>query len=224
MSACEKLCKNWGLFREKYLQRLKRDIDAGMVDTDIADILVALNSIPCIVTTSSCSGRIVVIAAKTPHDKRSSSFVFKSHKKITMDDLERVIEGLVKDGFREEFVWISVQPVILHMYVCGYLNAVSVMRIFESIGFKYACMKPTRHENVFYVHISGTERLDIPLFLIKSKTSDVERTVILLNTYLSFTKSKVERLRKAVASLRGIMRLEDAENESKSSYKEGPFK
>ncbi len=186
--------------RRKHYARLVEDISKGLVDRDIVKLLLTINQSPYIVTASSCSGRVVVIAAPKPHDKKGSVFLFKKHEKIEERELLEVMERVEEARLSgKPFVWLSVQPLILHMYTCGYSIASRIISFFETLGFKYSCIKPSRIENVYYVMVSGTERLDIPLSLVQ-KTS-IGAIVELVNTYLSFTKMKLEKIYSSIYGL-----------------------
>ena len=187
----------WRNIKNKYTRKLEEDLKLGKVDQDIIPILLALNKKHCVATTSSCSGRIVAIISRTPHDKKHAYFLLKKHEKITIDELIMAINKAKNSS--NTFAWISVQPLLLHMYVCGEENTKLILSYAESIGFKHACAKPTKHKNIYYVYITGTERLDIPLQILEStKKESLEEILYLLNTYLSFTKRKLDKIKTTI--------------------------
>ncbi|MET1101759.1 MAG: hypothetical protein ABWW69_04700 [Pyrodictiaceae archaeon] len=192
--------ERWPFLRNKHLSRFKDEMAKGLVDEDIREFLYTLNSNKCIATTSSCSGRIVVIAAKDPHDKASSSFLFKKHDKVSVFELKSLIKQAEKVPY--DYIWLSVQPLIISMYVCGAHNANVIYNLFSSIGFKYTCIRRMKKlSNVYHIMIYGTERLDIPIIfkrtlLINDSAEALERLALLVNTFISFTKNKLEKLKR----------------------------
>ncbi|WP_048061340.1 tRNA(Phe) 7-((3-amino-3-carboxypropyl)-4-demethylwyosine(37)-N(4))-methyltransferase [Hyperthermus butylicus] len=192
----------WARLRRNYLDRLIDDIRRGLVDSDIVDLLDALNSVECIVTTSSCSGRIAVFAAPSPGNKRLGGIVHSWHRRINVDEFYTAIRTALDTSYR--FVWASAQPVILALYTCSEAVAKLVVDVAVSAGFKYAFYRRAS-SGKYYVLILGVERIDIPLSiggkqiipLSKEKLHDV---VDVLNTYLTLAKSKLRRLKRAVAT------------------------
>ncbi len=187
----------WNRLRRKFLSRLEGDISRGLIDPDILDVVAALNTIECLVSASSCSGRIGLFAAPLPGDKKHGGLVARWHRRIALGEL---LEALRMVG-SERFVWLSVQPLILTLYACGWSTVEKVVAAFENVGFKYVCVKPTKYRGVYYVTIMGTERIDIPVHyggkkLLEEKINDI---VGVLNAYITLTKSKLDRLRRAVS-------------------------
>lgn len=70
---------------------------AGKIDDDIVSLINLINSYDCFYTTSSCSGRIVILKEQ---GKKESNWSFKSHEPITK------IEGVG---------WFMQEPVIIHV-------------------------------------------------------------------------------------------------------------
>ena len=190
----------WATLRKRYLDRLANDIRRGLVDNDIVDLLNMLNSVDCIVTTSSCSGRIAVFAAPSPGDKRLGGIVRSWHRRIGVDEFYAATSMALNKGYK--FVWASAQPVILALYTCNEIIAKLVVDIAASAGFKYAFYRRT--SNKYYVLILGVERIDIPISIggkqvIPLGNDNLHIIVDTLNTYLTLAKSKLQRLKRAVA-------------------------
>ncbi|NOZ88507.1 MAG: hypothetical protein GXO15_01130 [Crenarchaeota archaeon] len=183
--------------RSRHLERLKGDLENGRVDPDIADILVSLNTCSRIVTTSSCSGRIALIAAPEPGDKRGGGVVASWHRRVEPGEISDALSKV--SGMR--FVWLSVQPPMLNVLVCGIELALAAVEAFQRVGFKYSGLRPTA-TGFYLVHVASTERVDIPImFQGQAFTPVTPQLVEMLNTYLSLGKAKLERMRRAAASL-----------------------
>jgi len=201
---------NWINLRNKFLESLREAMTRHLIDEDIVDILVLLNSIPCIVTSSSCSGRIALFAANAPGDKKRGGIVAKWHKPITVDEFLQVLRRAGLDNYR--FVWVSAQPLILALYTCSLSIANELLRMAERLGLKYSGMKI--REKSIYIMILGTERVDIPLrvdnnvFIDLNDIKEISSIVDILNTYLVLAKRKLARLKRGLATSLTLVRKE----------------
>ncbi|BEP18169.1 hypothetical protein PYJP_15210 [Pyrofollis japonicus] len=193
----------WAELRDRLKSNLKNALSKNEVDQDIVDILMLLNSIDCIATSSSCSGRIVVIAAPSPGDKKKGGIQAKWHTTITVHDLIPVLDRLIQRD-KYDFIWISAQPIILSIHTCSFSLASTIVRLVESIGFKYSGIKP--HKNSYNILVLGTERIDIPIkireniFIKELNINNIAIITNILNTYLSLVKRKIQRLKRVLAA------------------------
>ncbi len=181
-----------------------REASGGLVDPDILDILYSFNSMRCVTTVSSCSGRIVVISAPLPGDKKHGGIVASWHRPVTVEELMEAIRLA-----RHVFTWVSVQPVVLALYVHGRREAEAVAEALVKAGMKYTGLRPAHTcSETYYVFSMGTERLDIPVSFRGHRLigdRDIAVIVEMLNTYLSLAKRKLESLRRAASLLHNLL-------------------
>ncbi len=131
----------------------------GLVDSDIADFLVALNKKPCLFTTSSCSGRVAVISAPKPMDKRNARLWYVWHDPD--ECLEKICNAIIEDR-RDEFdyKWYSLQPPVLHIVAKELSIAEQIVECGHEAKFKRACYK--RHRSGGYiVEIAAYDKLHV---------------------------------------------------------------
>ncbi|MBI4127428.1 MAG: hypothetical protein HY459_00005 [Parcubacteria group bacterium] len=81
----------------------------GSIDARIRPLLGRINALAPYVTTSSCSGRIVLLTAPRSGLKKDVGFLFVSHTMVMLSKLQRVLRDLP-----EETVWFRFEPIILH--------------------------------------------------------------------------------------------------------------
>ncbi len=221
----------WCKLRALKLSRLVDEASKGLIDSDILGVLVAFNTIPCVVTVSSCSGRIVFISAPKPGDKKHGGIVAKWHRRV---ELNEVLEAL-KLANLQDYVWLSVQPAVLALYVYGTDNAFKLADILVKTGFKYTGVRRLSScPSTYYVLSMGAERLDVPLIFKGKKIVDdgrLEVVVDMVNSLLTLAKQKLENLKRAAvvaaltldcdeATLCGSMKSIDlAEELKKAGYK-----
>ena len=194
VNACK--TERWKTLRQRYIARLVEEAGQGLVDPDILPILVSLNTCSRIVTTSSCSGRIVVITAPEPGDKRGSRFLGRWHRRVSVQELEEALQRATG-----RFVWASAQPPILSLYTCDLSMAELVVNAAHRSGFKYSCYHGS---GIYHVRILGTSRIDVPVAykgkqLLKDNTYNT--IAELLNEYLYLGKVMLDKFRRNVTSL-----------------------
>lgn len=81
----------------------------GSIDEDVKDLVNLINSKDNYYTTSSCSGRIMLMCRKSTK-KKDASWLFCSHSKIDYEDIKKSLSNLP-----EEKVWFKQEPAILHV-------------------------------------------------------------------------------------------------------------
>jgi len=126
------------------------------VDEDIIDLLLLINSINGIYTTSSCSGRIGIIEEPAPGAKPLSRWLVKVHRPI---EFEEAWETL-KDA-REGLIFLKSQPPIFHVVAEDMEKAKKLHELGLASGFKYTTFKVISKR--YLVEINATEYLTAPL-------------------------------------------------------------
>jgi tRNA wybutosine-synthesizing protein 3 len=149
----------WERIRERHLAELERAYENGLVDLEINPLLEAINnySKDCI-TTSSCYGRIVLIASRHIGDKSYSSFYRKWHHPIDKEDLWREIINY--RGKRT--LWLLLQSSIIHVKCRTLELAIEMRNMGIEAGYKFSKILSISTTG-FTTEISGTERLNLPV-------------------------------------------------------------
>jgi tRNA wybutosine-synthesizing protein 3 len=148
------------------MEELARKIEEGKVDPYMLEIISIINSSDDYYTTSSCSGRMQLIALPKLGDKLGSTVCGKWHDTIEMEQLKEALETW--DG--HDMLMLLVQSPVVHV-VCRDLNAaVKLRNIGNESGFKYSTIRSiqetsTDEENAKNIlgELLSTERLDIPI-------------------------------------------------------------
>ncbi len=132
-------------------------------DEEIAGIIDRINSLEDFFTTSSCSGRIVLIGLPEIGAKREAQFIGKWHRPVTKEEVLDAIKLKWREGERE--IWLLSQSPILHVACRDLEKAKALLRIAIESGFKYSGIKAisnSKDEKVV-VEVVSTERMDVPL-------------------------------------------------------------
>lgn len=91
----------------------------GEIDKDIKELLDKINSLKDYFTTSSCSGRIVLLKGQT---KKESEWLFKSHNPIEKLEIK-------------EDCWFLQEPPIIHVCCRDINSAKNLLKLAQDSGF-----------------------------------------------------------------------------------------
>ena len=178
--------------RENALRALEKAIKEEKVDPDIVDILQMINSRKDLFTTSSCSGRIVVIEVPYPGAKPGARFLGKWHREIRKEDLDEAIRKS-----KEGYIMFMVHPPIIHVVAVNPEIAENILKIALSSGFKNSGMRAFKRKIV--VEIRSTERMDVLIgkdgkLMVGEEYLEILREMA--NLMLRKGKRKLQTLRK----------------------------
>lgn len=116
--------------RRRYLERLHSDLARGLVDEDLADWLLEVNKKPCLITTSSCSGRVALLYGPSHTSKRSARILASWH-----DPRECMMEACRPRPIGLYTWWLSLQPPIIHFLARDYEVAEAILACGDRAGF-----------------------------------------------------------------------------------------
>jgi len=189
------MSKEFALAKEKALRRLREEIEK--VDTDIISLLEILNSSKHFYTTSSCSGRIIVLEVPKVGMKKEAKFLGKWHDSVNLDE---VMEAIRK--YRKGLLWFMAQPPIMHVVADDVEKAKELLELSRKSGFKNSCIKSLGKK--ILVEIESTERFDVPIGRdgkIFCDENFLEMLCELGNELLKRSKSKLSLLEKLLREL-----------------------
>lgn len=124
----------------------------GSVDKEIKELIKFINSHSNYYTTSSCSGRIMLIG-KNSYKKHDNIFIFQSHKNITLKEIRPSIKILPSYP-----IWFKQEPAILHICCKTIEDAQRLVDIARFCGFKRTGIQSTRKK--INVEIGSSEFID----------------------------------------------------------------
>ncbi|MBD3355035.1 hypothetical protein GF361_03545 [Candidatus Woesearchaeota archaeon] len=121
----------------------------GKIDKPIKSLIKKINKNSNFYTTSSCSGRIVLLS-KPSAKKQDINWLFKSHKKISFKQINSALSPLPNSP-----VWFRFEPLILHITAKNLKNAQYLINKSRAIGFKRSGIQSTKNKTA--VEIASTE-------------------------------------------------------------------
>ncbi len=187
--------------RKEALRKYEEAKIRGEVDEDIIPLLELINSSRDYYTTSSCSGRIVILQIPRIGDKINAKFLGKWHRKVGVDEIRETVKN-----YTQGYLFLLMQSSIIHVVASSLNAARSIIEIALESGFKYTCIKNIKEEKVM-VEILSTENLHIPLgkngeLLVEEK--ELEFFIEMANEMLDRVKKKLalleEKLRRTLLS------------------------
>jgi len=159
----------------------------GSIDEGIRSVVDLLNTHPDYVTTSSCSGRIVLLDAPLSFDKKNTSWIYLSHS-IIKENLFPLLE-------EKENAWLKMEGMILHVKCKTMEAAETFIASARSVGFKRCGAITVKKFPV--VELTSSEILSVPV-IVDGKNFLTEETLIAMvsiaNTLLKQNEFKIDRL------------------------------
>ncbi|MBW2976641.1 hypothetical protein KY347_04305 [Candidatus Woesearchaeota archaeon] len=141
--------------KKKDFLRKKDKSRKGSIDGKIKKLVNRINSFGDFYTTSSCSGRILLLAIPESNKKNEVKYLFCSHKKIKYNELEKALpEKLPKN-----IVWFRVEPAILHIACRNLDSALRLLNTARNIGFRRSGII-SAGKNRIVMEIISTEKID----------------------------------------------------------------
>jgi tRNA wybutosine-synthesizing protein 3 len=185
---------------DSFLQR-KADVlskldksSIGKWDEHIISLCKKINLKENYYTTSSCSGRIILMIDQ--EKKGKDLFLFVSHEKITFNQLKKEIETTLKKNKKVKF---KSEPCILHI-VCKTLeDAEALYEKGKLAGFKRLGIIGTSHGFTF--ELNSTEKIEFPIIQNKKLLVDDEFLKIIVedaNNKLEKSWEKIKKLEKII--------------------------
>ena len=167
----------------------------GEIDDGIKEICKLINANPQYYTTSSCSGRIVVLEKKS-EKKDEAEWIFVLHQET---DFETVRKNLKS----ETNAWFKQEGAILHACCRTISDAARFLDIARNAGFKRAGIISAGENPV--VEIISSEQMNTPLIADGKLMVSEEYLKILIseaNKKMQRNREKLERLKNSIERIK----------------------
>lgn len=131
----------------------------GSVDKDIKHVVSLLNSCQEYFTTSSCSGRIILIDADSQSSdvqKQNCVWLFASHEKCSFDDLVSALNGSIGDAV------LKFEPFVLHVQCRKLEDAQLLHSVAVNSGFRNSGLTVGKTGKTIAA-VRSTHGLEVPL-------------------------------------------------------------
>lgn len=125
----------------------------GFIDGGIKHLLDLLNR-KGYETTSSCSGRIVLLRIPEFGDKQHAEWLYKTHTKADATEIIKILEG------ENQKLYFLQEPPIIHVNCKSLPDAEKLLNLAVQAGFKRSGLISIKKSTV---EIKSSERLETPL-------------------------------------------------------------
>ena len=188
---------NFEVGKEKTLKKMREDdrSNKGSVDKLIKPLLDVVNKSENYYSTSSCSGRVIVISIHSNGSKRDAEFIYRTHEEADSDEIIKALKSLDTD----DAVWFRQEPAIIHVCARTLKDASNFLKTARVIGFKRCGLFEV--DKRFMMELVSTEKIDT-IIANKGKilVSDEYVKVLVLeaNKKLKKTWDKTNKLEKDI--------------------------
>ncbi len=167
----------------------------GTVDKEIRALCDLINSKENYYTTSSCSGRILLLGFSESRKKHETRFLYSTHD--TADAKETILALGSADGE----IWFRAECFILHVVCCTIEDADALLSLCRQLGLKRTgiiSMAPK-----LTVEIINHPRIDAPVRSESILVEDgyIEHLVLRGNAMLERNRNMIVRLEEKIALL-----------------------
>jgi tRNA wybutosine-synthesizing protein 3 len=168
----------------------------GSWDKPIAKLCEDINKSDDYYTLSSCSGRIILI--KETLDKEPGLFVFRSHDKISFNDLKKEIE---KAALKVDkgMIYLKQEPCVLAVSCRNLDCEQELLNKAREVGWKKSGITTTSGK--FVVELFSTERMDLPVI----KDGKILINDDCLKIIVDEANAKLERTWKKIEKLERVL-------------------
>lgn len=127
-----------------------------MVDEEVISIIEYINKSPNFYTTSSCSGRLIIISKMHARSKHSVNFLFKTHNPPELSKIQQAL----KNSFSDQ-LWLILEPPVLHIGTRTISDAKILLKTALESGLGLSMIKSI--SKIPIVEIRGTGRIEMPI-------------------------------------------------------------
>jgi tRNA wybutosine-synthesizing protein 3 len=171
------------------------------VDYPIKELVNCINSSASFVTTSSCSGRIMLIhEGDTSKRKNGAEFLFVSHELIKSESAVAILRSCEALSGN---VFLKLEPLILHIEAESLEVAIQLLHKAKSMAaLKHSCIVSAIN-NKYIVCIKGMVKLEVPIV----HRGDTLVTLDLFSRYLEIANERMLENFAAIDALIGQVSL-----------------
>ena len=175
------------------LNRIDKSIKKS-IDKEIKLLVDLINNLNDYYTTSSCSGRILLINKKTDK-KKDIKFVFVEHKKTNFKTIKESLQDTSGN------IWLRQESIILHVCCRNMEAAKKLLKIARDSGIKRAGIININKRII--IEIIGTESMETIITKNNEMLVDDNYLKILIkeaNKKIKINKNKINKLQNTISS------------------------
>ncbi len=132
----------------------------GSWDDKIVQLCKKINSMKNYYTTSSCSGRVVLMIDQ--EKKAEGLFIKTTHEKVSFEQIKSWIREVANNSqYKDKLIKFKQEPCILHVACNSFSDAKTLCNKAKLAGWKKSGI--IAYGKRFVVELSSTERMEFPI-------------------------------------------------------------
>src|SRR3989344_852408 len=171
--------KRFEMVKEHHKKTFEDAAINGKMDPQLVSLCRFIASTKQFFTSSSCSGRIVLLKVNAEESKQESAFHRKWHSTVSADEVWNALEEKTKHER-----WLKQEPLILHIGAESIEGAKKILEIMRKCGIKRGGIMVAK-KGKFLLEIVGTQRMSLPV-----KKDD---KILISRGHLEFVVEKANR-------------------------------
>jgi len=142
-------------------------------------------------TSSSCSGRIVLMNLNRQETKKEAAFHRKWHRQVTFEEVFSAINEKTSED-----IWFKQEPLILHIGARDLKSAEKILSIMKKVGIRRGGIMVAK-KGKFIIELTGSNYMSLPVksegkilvseehlkFIVEKANSKLERNYRLLEEF-----------------------------------------
>lgn len=129
----------------------------GTIDKPIIEMINFLNSLDDYYTTSSCSGRILILKIPASKRKDKVEWLLTKHSPVNIEEVKDALKRFTNNYNKGDELWFKQEPLIIHIAARSIEKAERLLDIAKLSGFKKSGVIALSRR--FVVEIEGTDFL-----------------------------------------------------------------
>lgn len=167
----------------------------GNWDERIKELCDKINSDKDYLTTSSCSGRILLMIETL--EKKPGLFLFVNHEKTSFDEIKK--ELIKISDKNKEMIYLKQEPCVLAVSCKTLEKAQKLVDNARKAGWKRSGITTSSKNNI--IELFSTERIDVPVMKDGKILADDDSLKVIIdeaNSKLERTWWKIKKLEEAL--------------------------
>ena len=145
------------MIKARHKKSLEKAIKEGKADPPIIPLLEFIAGTKNFFTSSSCSGRIMLLGVPENGTKKDSFFHAKWHRTVSFEEFWKEMQKPSKGA-----LWMKAEPFILHIGTHSIENANTILKAMRLSGIKRGGIMLAEKQKTM-LELMGTQNLSLPV-------------------------------------------------------------
>lgn len=192
--------RRFEMIKARHKKTLLKAIEDKKADEPIIPDLLEIAEMPNYYTSSSCSGRSILLGLTEDENKLDSKFLFKKHGIIK--DFEKVWK-IVNETEQFPNIWLKSDAFIFHFGANGLDCSRKVLEVSRKAGIRRAGIM-LAEDGKFMLEVIGSQSMNVPVKLNGKVLIEKDLFFIYLETANKKMEKNYEHLRRFLAEFKKL--------------------